>query len=252
MTRVRTFAIIAIGVLGTLVSILSMNASFLRDVFLLVFSLMALAGVLDWLADAVSLSSSWSILRTCKRLGIKRIHETPGGQTMSRHIEKSRIIRIMAVSAQSLIKSHKRAIVTSLRDNSAHVMILLATPRSEFVADLEKSESSSRMGQISPEIEQVERLLSECAQEASAARQHGTVGAVDIGHYRTHLRCSLVLCDDSWGWITLNLAPKRAVELVSFELCSMTTGTGLLADCTAHFDRVWSLIQAENGVRRIT
>jgi len=64
---------------------------------------------------------------------------------------------------------------------------------------------------------------------------------VEIGYYTTQLRSSLILCDDDWGWLTLNLPPKRAVQSASLELSQ--ANNGLLRDCIDHFERCWEIVE---------
>jgi hypothetical protein len=202
-----------------------------------------------WLSYTISLASAWSILCSCKSLGIQKIIEKgKSAQHPSEHIAKARTIKIIAVSAQTLIKQHKQEIVDALCSQNAEVSVLLAQPNSVFVRDVEESESDSRVGQISPEIEQTKNLLLEYLKDAASKAKKKT-GMVQIGHYGTHLRCSLVLCDDKWGLLTLNLPPKRAVETVSFELTS--TPEGLLIDCLNHFNRTWEWAKKMNQVQEL-
>jgi hypothetical protein len=237
------------SILGAFNSIRSLQHSPSRTAQLVFFLLLFVTASIIWLSQEVNLFSACSILRTCKRLGIKKIHQTGKSTShLSEHIAEAGTIKIMAISAQTLIKQHKQEIIKALCDRNAAVCVLLAQPNSDFVGDVEESESSARNGQISPEIEQAKKLLSEYLNEA-AKKAGRKVGTFKVGHYGTHLRCSLVLCDDKWGWLTLNLPPKRAIETASFELTP--TAEGLLTDCKNHFDTTWKIAEKKKNVQTV-
>lgn len=155
----------------------------------------------------------------------------------------------MAVSGQAIIKAHKSELVSAL-ESSALIRVLVAEPLSQFVKDVEEAESASRRGQISPEIVQIDALLREYLSEAKASgRAKGSIGQIWVGHFTTHLRASILVCDDQWCWYTPNIPPKRAVETVSLEL--IATPAGLLNDCIFHFDRTWSLMETAQRTREL-
>ena len=149
------------------------------------------------------------------------------------------------------MKVLKDEIIHALRENSAGIRVLLATANSDFVCDVEEQESTERIGHISPEIRKVESMLREYLTDAkSTATEHAVIGQVLLGHYRTHLRNSIVLCDNSWGWLTLNLPPKRAVQSPSFELGYAENS--LFTTCSQHFERIWDLMNSKGNVKQIT
>jgi len=59
----------------------------------------------------------------------------------------------------------------------------------------------------------------------------------------------LIICDDAWGKLTLNLAPRRAIQTPAIEM--EARDGGLLANCVQHFDRIWQLSQAKGLVRAV-
>lgn len=169
---------------------------------------------------------------------------------MSKKIAAATELRIMSVSGQAIIKAHKAELVSALRDNAALIRVLVAEPHSQFVKDVEEAESANRRGQVSLEIEQVEALLREYRAEAVASGQvQGRMGSVWMGHFTTHLRASLLVCDDKWCWYTPSLPPKRSVETFSLEL--VASPSGLLNDCISHFDTVWNLMKAAHRTREL-
>lgn len=183
------------------------------------------------------------------QLGIVQIYARGhGDQHQARIMAKARgSLRILVVSGRALIFGRKEAIVDALA-NGANLQILLATPHSQFVRDIESAESPQRQGEISREIASVEKLLTEYVGEAKK-KAVGAAGSVSVGYYSTELRCSLILCDTEWGWLTINLPPRRAVETCSFELRAVNEG--LLAAANSHFDRVWQMTCQANRVRTI-
>ena len=165
---------------------------------------------------------------------------------MSERIAAARNIRIMAVSAQTVIKGNRDAIVSALRDKAASIQVLLARPNSKFVKDVERVESPTRSGHISNEILQTKALLEEYLIKAKeSADSSVNIGTVEVRHYSSHLRASILVCDDQWCWYTPNLPPKRSIETFSLELAP--AASGLINDCISHFDRVWDLMGRKEG-----
>ena len=72
--------------------------------------------------------------------------------------------------------------------------------------------------------------------EKEARVRKSTIGHIWIGQYRSALRNSILICDNNWCWLTINLPPKRAIESISLELKSGV----LLDDCLVHFDSTWN------------
>jgi len=230
-----------IGILGTFTSIYVMPDTIERTFFLLIFWLLLCACLFGWLLQKIDIVNAWSNLRQCKQLGICRIYSTSQLESPCTQMAQAKNIRIMAVSANALIKQRKNEIISALREHRSFIRVLLAQPNSQFVLDVEESESVHRIGQISPEIDNVKKLLSEYVEEAATGKRIEEIGEIKIGYYSTSLRSSLILCDDSWGWVTLNLPPKRAVQSASLELFHVDGG--LLNDCIKHFDRCWEIVE---------
>jgi hypothetical protein len=228
-----------------------MPAGTLRVLMSTLLIVISLVGLLGILSVSIDLRGAWSLLRSCKDSGIRRIHCSGRGTSeLSEHVASAREIRIMAVSGQALIKLHKPEKIVSALSKNATLQVLLASPHSEFLRDVEDSEGPSRSGQISPEIDQVWRLLAEYLTEATSKAGLGRqVGEVHIGYHSTLLRSSLILCDRDWGWLTLNLPPIRAVQSTSFELIEKPGS--LLANCQKHFDRSYEIAKSRNSVRSV-
>jgi hypothetical protein len=171
------------------------------------------------------------------------------GPDMPENLARARIVRIMSTSAVRLLEIYKQSFVTVLR-SGGHIKVLLPDPQGSFVSDVEESESAygPRGVKISDEITVVRNRLLEILGEAdtsSAGQQPRSPGAVEIGYFTTHLRSTLVLCDDHWGWLTLTLPPARAPETASLVLNG--GDRSLLSVCVRHFDRTWDVVASRGG-----
>lgn len=250
-SKIGAAIVIVIGVIGTLATLLSMPDSYydLRSALLLICILLILVGLVVALNDMIHFASAWSLLRNCRRLGIIQIHlDGKSGDELPERLRQARTIKILVLSGPVLIRQFKDEVVAALK-NRAYVKVLLGTSGSDFVKDVELAEAATRAGQINHELEQVEKLLIEYLTDATSGDPGGLHGKIEIGHFQTQFRSSLIICDDNWCKLTLSLAPKRAVQTPAMELkhCS----GGLLIDCVQHFDRIWQLSQKNGFVREI-
>jgi len=250
-SKIGAAIVIVIGVIGTVATLLSMPDTYrdLRSVLLIICILLIVVGLAVALNNTIHLASAWSLLRNCKRLGITQVHlDGKSGEDLPIRLQHARTVKIMVVTGNVLIRQFKDEIVTALK-NRAYVKVLLAMSGTDFVKDVEEAEAATRMGQIGHELDQVEKLLVEYLTDASREEPGGFHGKIEIGRFRTHLRSSLIICDDNWGKLTLSLAPKRAVQTPAIEmkLCS----GGLLADCVQHFDRIWELSRESELVHAV-
>lgn len=249
MKRFAPIALAIVGVFGSLASIYALPSGMLSTSVLLLSIALTLASVIAILSSELDIVSAWGILTACKALGIRRIFYAQSTLAMNARVSQASQIRIMAVSAEGLVKHLRNNIISALTSKRSFIRVILAEPGSQFVSDIEESESRYRLGQITPEIDKVEKLLSECFEEALSGRSREEVGTIWMGHYTTHLRSSLVLCDQSWGWLTLNLPPRRAVQSASLELGP--SSDGLLTHSVEHFDRTWDIVQGRGRAFQI-
>lgn len=242
----------AVGVISLLATIVAMPDGIWRSVFITASCVLAMISTFIWLCRCVNLGTAWSILRTCRVLGIRRICPTGvcNGSLARRVSSTQDTIRIMAVSGGSLIKVLKDEIVVALTERKADLRVLVAAPHSEFVRDVEESESPCRAEKITQEIETTAALLREYYSKAQSKQTAGKkIGAIEIRHYTTHFRLSMTICDDCWAWLTLSLPPKRAVQSMSLELSGKNHQ--LLRDCIEHFDKAWQLAESRGDVGSI-
>jgi hypothetical protein len=197
-----------------------------------------------------------AILDPCRLQGIIRV--VPDGKadsrTMTLNLESSKEIRIMVTSGTRFLDSYRRALSKAIA-GGAHVRVLLPRPESDFVRDVGESEregegGGKRKAEIAQEIREAEARFSEYMSEANKITPAAHGGAISVGYYTTHLRSTMILCDNRWGWLTITLPPLRAAETLSLEL-QQTERECLLNDCIRHFDRTWDIIESRNHVTRI-
>jgi Domain of unknown function (DUF4062) len=188
-------------------------------------------------------------------IGISRISvDGQAGAAMSDNIAKARTIRIMATSTARIIEIQKPYLVEAL-GFGCQIRVLVPVLDGTFLTDVEESESQDEPREpISDEIRTVERRLREAVAEAYRASDgsagNGILGSARMGHFTTHLRSTMVLCDETWGWLTITLPPARAPETPSLEL--LNSGRyPLLRACLRHFDRTWDIVDQRGSVRMI-
>jgi len=87
-----------IGIIGTLASLLSMPDNKLREILLIAFGLLIIIGLAVWLNEMIHLVSAWSLLRSCRQLGLIQIHlDGKSGDALPERLRHARTIKIMVV-----------------------------------------------------------------------------------------------------------------------------------------------------------
>jgi hypothetical protein len=157
------------------------------------------------------------------------------------HVATSRIVRIIQTSGIGLTRNLKTAMIAALKHPETKIQVLIARSDGDFIKEVELIESPDRVGFIVPEIASVEGILKEYVHEAKHKYGGQEIGKIHLGHFNTHFRSSLLICDDRWCWMTLILPPMRAPESVSFEL--EQSNSPLIDDCIRHFDEVWKHVE---------
>lgn len=177
-------------------------------------------------------------------IGITRISVGGiGGSVLVEKVRTSQVIRIIATSAVQFIESNASSLVEALA-NGCDLRILLPEPDGIFVKEVELLEGleRERPTRIADEIRSVVVALSGALQDAAEfamrERSASRLGTVNIGYFSTQLRMTMILCDESWGWVTMTLPPSRSADCPSLELCGKGTRP-LLSLCLAHFDHLW-------------
>ena len=181
-------------------------------------------------------------------LGILSVYPRGSGHydELFSRISKSRDLKIMALSAESLVRFSADAMIEALIKNNCEIRILIAQETADIVSETEEMEGADRIGQIKTEIRHTTARLSEILRGAKEkSSPNSSIGRIWISRYKAALRGAMIICDNSWCWYTPNLPPKRAINSASFVLDRVPNG--MLQDCLYHFDRVWNLYSAERS-----
>ncbi|WP_433065607.1 DUF4062 domain-containing protein [Dactylosporangium sp. CS-033363] len=192
------------------------------------------------------------VVEPAQTLGISRISANgQAGAAMSATIEAARTVRIMSTSATRLLDIQKPYLARALL-HGADVRVLVPAAESMFLLDVDEMEDRDPADPIATEVAQASRRLREVLADARRLNRgrDAPLGRVRLGFFSTHLRSTLVLCDESWGWLTVTLPPLRAAETASFELVDGSS-KALLDDCVHHFDRVWEVVEARGDATTI-
>ena len=206
----------------------------------------------DMVPDEV-LQSIQSVAEPCARLGITRVSEDGvSGEAMKRHLAAASSIKIYSTSAFRLIDTYRGALTEALA-HGCSIRVLLPKQGSQFISDAEELEAVhvARGLPIETELGVVKTRLVEALSVAATRTGPGsTLGQVEIGYFTTHLRLTMILCDDSWGWLTVTLPPFRATETMSMEL-EQTDYRPLLQTAIAHFDRSWAIVSGRGDIESL-
>lgn len=192
------------------------------------------------------------LLTPCEDLGISRISDDgQAGKILSTKISSSRTVRIMSTSATRLLEIQKPYLMRCVAQGG-DLRILVPMPEAEFLKDVDEVEGRNPEDSIANEVRQAPRRLDEIRElaEDRASRSGQQLGTLSLGHFSTHLRSTLVVCDELWGWLTVTLPPARAAETASFELVGGSLNP-LLDDCIRHFDRTWDIVSARGMITTI-
>jgi len=185
----------------------------------------------------------WYIVR--RKFGIRGIYDSGVARDMEmkNHILKAHELKIMAISASNFIYRYQNEMVDALINNNCVIKVLLAEEDSTFTKEIEKAEGSEV--DISEEIKRAKRLLKEIirnAENKARKSKRELEGSIFLEQFDTLFRAAFVICDDSWGWCSLNFPPIRSRDSISLELQSTdSSGRGLLELLKEHFDRVWDI-----------
>jgi hypothetical protein len=241
---------IPIGLVCGIAGLLSMQPSIIRTVSLVAVSSILIVGFVSLVMAKLGLRHAYSILSNSKKLGISNIFiHGDNSRRISRYINSAIRIRILAVSAQSAIKLLRDDLIAALGKHSARVQVLLADGDSQLIKDVENIESPARVGAISNEIQNTLGLLQESINEAKKSYPTSTIGKIEVGYYRTHIRNSIIICNDDIGWLTLSLPPRRAIASPALEIIKVESG--LLSICSVHFDEIWRIMSIEERITEI-
>jgi hypothetical protein len=109
-------------------------------------------------------------------LGIVSVYPRGSGRygELYDRISKSKDLKVIALSAESLVRFSTEAMTEALVNNNCQIMVLIAKDHSEIVRENEQLEGPDRTGQISTEIQHTITRLAEIkktANERSRANQ---------------------------------------------------------------------------------
>ncbi len=236
-----------IGIVGAIASILSVPDPLIRYILCGFFVLLTLVGVYSFADSKLNFKNAISVLQTSKKLGVANLHaKGNSGSKMSAILREGRIIRIFAMTGIVFIRTFRDELIEALAKNNASILCMLSDSPSQYIHETEIIESDYRVGQIKDEMKQVVNLLKEYIEDAKKKSHGQTTCKVSIAYFNTQLRLPMILCDQSYGWVTLTLPPKRSSQSVSLEL--LPAKDGLLEDCLNHFNRIWNLLEKAGKV----
>ncbi len=206
-------------------------------------------------STAHTFSSEWQhLVAPGTQIGVARISvDGQAGNALSENLAKAASIGIMSTSGKRLIEIQTPYLTKALAAG-ARLRVLVPVSDGQFLADVDESESLwDERSPIAAEVREVEARLRAIAREARARSTPAgsSAGSAEIGFFTTHLRSTMILCDRTWGWITLTLPPARAPETPSLELRG-TQEFGLIDACWKHFERTWAIVEGRGAVRTIT
>ncbi|RGD57220.1 DUF4062 domain-containing protein [Kitasatospora xanthocidica] len=200
---------------------------------------------------AHTFSAEWqNLVAPGTQIGVARISvDGQAGNALSENLGKASSIGIMSTSGKRLIEIQTPYLTKALAAGS-RIRVLVPTPDGQFLVDVDESESLwDQRSPIAAEVREVEARLRSIVREAGA--RSTAAGSIEIGFFTTHLRSTMILCDRTWGWVTLTLPPARAPETPSLELRG-TRDFGLIDACWKHFDRTWAIVEERGEVRTIS
>jgi hypothetical protein len=155
----------------------------------------------------------------------------------------------MSTSAVRFLEIYRRDLVEAV-SRGARLRVLVPQPDSSFALDVDEMESEyTKRRPIGEEIEAIPDRLFDFLAEARGI-DPATTGSATIGYFSTHLRSTMIICDDDWSWLTVTLPPLRAAETMSMEF-ERVGGDDLVSACLRHFDRVWRVVSGRGDVRDV-
>jgi hypothetical protein len=237
----NTLIVISLGLLGFIANMLSLISvsEKVKLILAIIFSVSIAIGFGKWLFET-NIKNFFNNFMMIRKLGIRKIYDTgKGSPDLNKKIKSGTDIKIMVISGDNLIKGLKNEMVYALAEKRSEIKLLIGTPGSEFIQDVENAESRSRKGQISAEIRKVVRYRDEYIAEAKSKAGGKMIGNFEIRFFNTELRSLITIVDNKWAWITPHFPPARALQSMSFEVVEKNEGL-LIKACVNHFDTIWN------------
>ncbi|MDR1465949.1 MAG: hypothetical protein LBJ11_11715 [Oscillospiraceae bacterium] len=209
-------------------------------------------------------TSAYNIFRRFKfdRRGIRKTTAVGHGiRRMRRAIEQADEVRVIAIAGNGFLAEHEQALIDQFKTHdNFKLKLLLADPASEFTRELEKMEGKTVGKHVA------------CMQNATAETINAILRyvkkppgdpAVEIRHFHTEFRNSLVICrrrETGRGgkglpviqaWLTLALPPVPDEFLVVAKKSPTLEFTAeRSALCSKHFDELWNRYSPDNLIPR--
>lgn len=190
------------------------------------------------------------LIRPSKVVGISRISpDGIAGEIMSESIAGGKDIAVISTSGARVFEIQKSYFIEAVAAG-ARLRVLVPELSGPFIDDVDEAENrNAEIDSINREIEVVRSRVGDIADEARTRSQFplDEQGRVSIGFFSTHLRSTIVLCDDTWGWLTITLPPAYAAETPSLELIDQGSRS-LIHASRRHFERIWTLAEERGSV----
>jgi hypothetical protein len=230
----------AIGLVGIVASLTPFvqTTGLLTTVVPMICGAAILAGfmVLD---DMVRGFKALRLVKNAENLGIRNVSRSDAAHDLiirdymerNKPVKELRLMLYGGGGLKTLCESgYLKKIVV---EDKAVVKIILASPDSDFIRELEEIEGEA--GRIRRGVEQTTESIKRVLKEA---RQEHVVGSITIRHYNTQIRSALTLINDEAGFLTLSLAPSFGPTTASLELFNNGEDS-LFGKCSKHFNAVW-------------
>lgn len=183
-------------------------------------------------------------VRGLDKLGIVRVYKTAteDNDYFDDHLRNARKIQILAVNVEMLLRNRPVAIKEALKQG-AEIQVLIATKDSELVKEMEAIEIGDGRDPNSRSIPkcidesrgELISLYKEVTKELPTL-SHGRVGKIMLGHFNTHYRESMIICDQNWVWWTPHLNPARGADRPTF--VAEGADSQFVRLCVRHFEAV--------------
>ncbi len=155
-------------------------------------------------------------------------------------IEGAKTIDIIRTSGPTFFRELRIPFMTALQ-NGALMRVILATPNSEYIKDVEI------MQRTDPNYQYVNNISEELIQSEINLGNISN-GNIFLGHFQTQFRANILILDQKKAFYTPVLPPpKLSEDTVTFCLAS----GHLLTDCIVHFNTVYNMLVAQNKIRKI-
>lgn len=177
------------------------------------------------------------------KLGVSRAYATATEDNRYFHskVAEAHTIRVLAINIEMLLRNMPAPFLHALK-RGAEIQVILALSDSELVEEMEAMEVADgrppgrSIGDCIREADgQLAGLLAD-AHNALPARDRHRLGKIRLGHFNTHYRESMIICDDKWVWWTPHLNPARGADRPT--LVFEGRGRKLVQLCLRHFEAV--------------